>query len=235
MQIHSSLIRFAIIALVVFIPSRVVSQTRVEGGPLLGLYSPAGSFQPAPYYSTALPNAPSALTGAAMGGQGRIWFSRRLGLQLQIAWASSRVGGGNTPAGTAPSTPASVLTSSVQALFALSHPSQRIQLWLSAGPGLVRHGGGAYARYGSPVQLVTTLGFGSAIPIGSHLSVNLGATTFLYNIDVADSAGTSLEQGFQVDPLFHLGLSVRTWAQRSLTVGRVVISSSSRRSLGAIR
>ena len=58
MQIHSSFIRLAIIALVVFVPSRVVSQTRVEGGPLLGLYSPAGSFQPAPYYSTALPNAP---------------------------------------------------------------------------------------------------------------------------------------------------------------------------------
>jgi len=209
MQIHSSLIRFAILALVVLVPSRVVSQTRVEGGPLLGLYSPAGSFQPAPYYSTALPNAPSELTGAAMGGQGRIWFSRRLGLQLQVAWASSRVGGGNTPAGTAPSRPASVLTSSVQVLVALSHPSQRIQLWLSAGPGLVRHGGEAYARYGSPVQLATTLGFGSAIPIGSHLSVNLGATTFLYNIDVADSTGTSLEHGFQVDPLFHLGLSVR--------------------------
>jgi len=209
MQIHSSFIRLAIIALLVFVPSRVVSQTRVEGGPLLGLYSPAGSFQPAPYYTTALPNAPSALAGAAMGGQGRIWFTRRFGLQLQIAWASSRVGGGSTPAGTAPSTPARVLTSSVQALFPLSHPSQRIQLWLSAGPGLVRHGGEAYARYGSPVQLATTLGFGSAIPMGSHLSLNLGATTFLYNVDVADSAGTSLEHGFQVDPLFHLGLSVR--------------------------
>jgi|SRR5882762_719929 len=209
MQMHSSLVRIAILALAICVPSRVVSQTRVEGGLLVGLYSPAGTFQPAPYYSTALPNAPSALTGAAMGGQGRIWFSRRLGLQVQVAWASSRVGGGSTPAGTAPSTPASVLTSSVQALFALSHSSQRIQLWLSAGPGLVRHGGEAYARYGSPVQLATTLGFGSAIAMGSHLGVNLGATTFLYNIDVADSAGTSLEHGFQVDPLFHLGLSVR--------------------------
>jgi len=209
MQIHSSFIRLAIIALVVFVPSRVVSQTRVEGGPLLGLYSPAGSFQPAPYYSTALPNAPSALTGAAMGGQGRIWFSRRLGLQLQVAWASSRVGGGNTPAGTAPSTPASVLTSSVQALFVLSHPSQRItdSALAQCGAGT----GASWRRSLRPVwlQLATTLGFGSAIPMGSHLSLNLGATTFLYNIDVADSAGTSLEHGFQVDPLFHLGLSVR--------------------------
>src|SRR5437667_9143948 len=131
MQIHSSLTRFAILALVVLVPSRVVSQTRVEGGPLLGLYSPAGSFQPAPYYSTALPHDPSELTGAAMGGQGRIWFSRRLGLQLQVAWASSRVGGGNTPAGPAPSRPASVLTSSVQALVTLSLPYHRHHLWFS--------------------------------------------------------------------------------------------------------
>src|SRR5437899_13019312 len=97
MQIHSSFIRLAIIALVVFVPSRVVSQTRVEGGPLLGLYSPAGSFQPAPYYSTALPNATSALTDAPKGGQGRIRFSRRLGLKLQVGWESSKLGGGNTP------------------------------------------------------------------------------------------------------------------------------------------
>jgi hypothetical protein len=209
MLIHSSPSRLAALALSVLLPALASGQTRIEVGPLLALYAPAGGFQPAPYYSTALPNAPSALTSAAVGGQGRIWFGRRLGLQLHVAWASTRVGGGATPAGTAPSTPATVLTTSAQALFALSPWSQRAQLWFSAGAGLVRHGGKAYAPYGSPVQLATALGIGSAIPLGRHLSANLGVTTLLYNIDVSDSTGTSLEHGFQVDPLFHLGFSVR--------------------------
>ena len=188
----------------------VLAQTRIEVGPLLAVYAPASAFQQAPYYSTALPNSPSDLTGVAWGGQGRIWLRRHFGVELQIAWASSTVGGGNTPAGHAPATPARVLTTSAQALFGFSPPSLNAELWFSAGAGLVRHGGKAYDPYGSPVQFATALGFGSSIPLRSHVRVSLGVTALLYNIDVSDSTGTSLEHGFQVDPLIHIGLSLRS-------------------------
>ncbi|HEX4575564.1 MAG TPA: hypothetical protein VH158_10550 [Gemmatimonadales bacterium] len=39
------------------------------------------------------------------------------------------------------------------------------------------------------------------------MTASLGVTTLLYYIDVSDSTGTSLEHGFQVDPLIHAGLS----------------------------
>jgi len=184
------------------------AQSRIEVGPLLALCAPASDFQPAPYYSTALPHSPSDLMGVAWGGQGRVWLTPRFGVQFQIASASSTVGGGSTPGGSFPGTPARVLTTSAQVLWGLSATPHDAQLWLSTGAGLVRHGGKAYQRYGSPVQLATALGFGAALPLGSHLAADLGVATFLYNIDVSDSTGTSLEHGLQVDLLFHAGVSL---------------------------
>ncbi len=180
---------------------------RVDVGPLLALYAPLSSFQPAPYYTTSLPNSPGDLSGVGWGGLGRIWFTRQFGVQVHVAWASSAVGGGNTPGGPVPTTPARVFTASAQALYNPSRTPHKARLWLSAGTGLVRHGGAAYAPYGAPVQLATALGFGSAIPVGRHLDANLGLTTLLYSIDVSDRSGTSLEHGFQVDPLIHAALS----------------------------
>lgn len=197
------------IALAVALAEQAPAQIRVDVGPLLALYAPIGEFQPAPYYTTSLPNSPGDLTGVAWGGQVRAWFTEKFGIQLQVASASSAVGGGNTPAGPVPSTPARVLTASAQGLYVVSAPSRRARLWVSAGAGLLRHGGAAYARYGAPVQAATALGLGSAIPMSRHLRANIGVTTFFYYIDVSDSAGTSLEHGFQVDPLIHAGLS---WA-----------------------
>jgi hypothetical protein len=185
------------------------AQARIEFGPLVALYAPAGAFQPAPYYSTALPNSPSDLSGVAWGGQSRIWFSPRAGVQLQVSSASSTVGGGNTPGGSFPGRPARVLMASAQFLWAFPASHHNLQVWLSGGGGVIRHGGTAYERYGSPVQLGTALGFGAALPLGNHLVANLGMTTLLYNIDVSDSTGTSLEHGLQVDPLIHAGVSLR--------------------------
>lgn len=185
-----------------------VAQSHLDIGPLVGFYAPAGSFKPAPYYSTGLPTTPSNLSGVAWGAQGRIWLTPRWGLQLQLAAASSSVGGGATPGGLFPPTPAQVFTASGQVLFKLIS-FHGAQAWCSGGPGLIRHGGTAYSRYGSPTQFATTLGLASAIPLGHRLSIDLGVTTFLYNLDVSDSVGTSLEHGFQVDPLLHLGLGLR--------------------------
>ena len=187
------------------------AQARVELGPLLALYTPMSGFRPASYYTTSLPNSPGDLSGLAWGGDARLWFTQRAGLQLQIASASSRVGGGNTPGGPVSSTPARVLTASVQVLYTVATAARGTRLWIGGGVGVVRHGGAAYAPYGAPAQLATVLGLGSAIPIGRHLNATVGLTTFLYSIDVSDSAGTTLEHGAQVDPLVHAGLA---WSWR---------------------
>lgn len=195
------------LALVAVLAAPATAQTRYDIGPLLGLYAPIGNFRPTPYYTTILPNSPSDLTGLAWGGQGRIWFTRRFGVQLQVASASSTVGGGCTPGGCFSGRPARVLTASAQGLYTSSSPPQRVRVWLGAGAGLVHHGGAAYAPFSSPLQFATALGIGSAISLGGHVTASLGVTTLLYYIDVSDSTGTSLEHGFQVDPLIHAGLS----------------------------
>jgi hypothetical protein len=148
------------------------------------------------------------MTGLAWGAQGRLWVTRRVGLQLQIASASSSVGGGTTPVGVLTPTPVRVMTGTAQVLFDL-HPAGATRLWVSSGVGLVRHGGLAYARYGSPTQATGVLGLGSSIPLHRHLKVSLGLTTLLYSFTLRDSAATAVERGFQVDALAHLGL---VWA-----------------------
>ncbi len=184
------------VALATLLAAAASAQARVEVGPLVAVYTPLSGFHPAPYYTTRLPNSPGDLSGLAWG---------------EIASASSMVAGGQTPGGPVPSTPASVLTASVQALYNVVPTPHRARLWIGGGLGVVRHGGAAYAPYGAPAQLATALGLGSVIPIGRHLNATVGLTTFLYSIDVSDSAGTSLEHGAQVDPILHAGLA---WSWR---------------------
>ena len=189
-------------------PAPVAAQSRFELGPLVAFYRPAGTFRSAPYYDVVLPNSPRDLAGFAWGAQGRLWLSSRTGVQLQVAQACSNVGGGNTPAGPYPPRQARVLTLSVQGLYnVLPTPlGEGSRLWLSAGFGLVRHGGSAYARYGSPAQLASVVGLGYAKPIARRLTATLGLSTSLYYIDVSDNNGTSIEHGFQADGLLHAGL-----------------------------
>src|SRR2546422_4439808 len=63
MREYRSSARCVLAALTVTLAGPAAAQTRLEVGALLGLYAPASSFQPASYYSTALPNSPSDLTG----------------------------------------------------------------------------------------------------------------------------------------------------------------------------
>jgi hypothetical protein len=191
-------------------PAPAVAQARIEVGPVLGVYLPAGSFQPAPYYSTALPSDPSDMTGLAWGAEGRVWIGPRFGLQLGATVASSRVGGGATPVGVLAPTSVRVLTGSVQALYNLQ-AGRRTHLWVSGGVGVVRHGGQAYTPYGSPTQLTGVLGVGSSIPLQGQLRLTLGLITQLYSLTVRDSAARPVQRGFQVDAVPRVGIA---WAWR---------------------
>jgi hypothetical protein len=183
------------------------AQIRLDVGPLVAYYAPLGTFQPEQVHSTALPGRPSDLSGIALGGHVTVWPAQRFGVQLQAASASSKAfGGGYTPGGYFPSQSAEVVTASVEVLFNLVSPRQKDRLWVGAGPGLVEHGGAAYAGVSAPTQLATVAEFGSAISVGRNLDLNLGVTTFFYNITVS-AFGNTLEHGSQVDPLFRAGFS----------------------------
>ena len=77
--------------------------------------------------------------------------------------------------------------------------------------GLAIAGEGRSGSRGAPIQVATTFRLGSAVPISRSVNASLGLTAYFYGIDVSDSTGTSLEYGFQVDPLFHVGV---TWSWR---------------------
>jgi hypothetical protein len=146
----------SVLALAVTLTPPAAAQSRWELGPLVAAYIPTGSFQPAPYYSTALPSDPGDMAGVAWGARGKLWFTPRLGLQIQAAVSSTNVGGGPSPAGLLRPTPVRVLALTAQGLYDL-HLSPSSRVWISAGGGLIQHGGAAYEPYGSPTNAAGVL------------------------------------------------------------------------------
>jgi hypothetical protein len=193
-------------------PATAAAQASVELGPLVAAYAPLGSFRAGGYGSTALPTKPSDLGGPAWGAQGRFWLNPRVGVQLQVALARSRFGGGVfTPAGfvTTPQD-AQVVTVSAQVLY---RPLRsKFPLVVSAGAGVVRHGGEAYSwpafRGLSPVAVA--IGLGCDLHLGRWLTATPGVTTLLYSLDVHDDFRQHYERGFQVDLLPHVSLALRS-------------------------
>ena len=196
--------------LVLCFANRSAAQMQVEIGATVGYYSPMGSFQPASVHSTALPESPSALSGTALGGELRLWMVPRVGLELAGSTTASSVGGGSTPGGYKPSTPARVNVGTAQLLFRVTDEANRTRIWIGAGTGVIRHAGVAYRVFGKPVSYGGVVGLGSAFRIAGGLNANIGVSTMIYNIDFR---GTSIfdgglnERGTQVDMMLRTGLS----------------------------
>jgi hypothetical protein len=190
--------------------STAVAQMKVELGATIGRYNPLGSFQPADAYSTALPNTPGTLAGAALGGQLRVWVAPRIGIELAGSTASSTIPGGFTPGGFVPGTNARVSMGSAQLLYRITGDDSRARVWLGAGGGAIQHGGDAYASFGKPVNYGGVFGVGSAIRITGGLNADVGVSSMIYNLDIRGDAATDpglRERGTQVDMLLRTGLS----------------------------
>jgi len=186
------------------------AQLKVELGATIGEYAPLGNFQPAQVYSTSLPRSPSDLSGAAFGGELRVWFAPRVGVALTGSTASSTVGGAITPEGQSPYIPVRVSTGSAQLLYLVTGDNSRARVWVGTGLSLVQHGGKAYEPYGSPVSLGSALGIGSAIRIRGGLSAEVGVSSLIYELNVRGSNSTIppvSETGTQVDLQLRTGLS----------------------------
>lgn len=187
------------------------AQTTVSIGPSFGYYRPLGSFDPASVYSTSLPQTPSELRGFATGGVAQVTFGRRLGVEAKFSVANSTIREVITPAGPRGPTGARVVAATLLGQYEVSPTPERYRLWLSAGPGVVRHGGDAYSRYGSPTSMAGAFGAGLRLPMPMHFQLAADATTLLYPFDVQmpaflQSNPGSLEHGRQVDALVHLGV-----------------------------
>lgn len=222
----TTFVRCCALAVVVAVPAftqPAAAQTKVEVSATLAYYSPMGSFDPASVRSTALPNSPSALSGAAFGGELRLWLTPRIGVQLGANTASSRLGIGGSPeepnrppvGGTLPidevtSVGARVSAATAQLLYEVLGTDHGARVWLSAGGAVVRHAGEAYAPYGNPVNYGGAVGLGSAFRIKGPLSAELGLTTMIYRMNLRGSSETDpevRERGTQADALLHTGVS----------------------------
>lgn len=196
----------ASVVLLAAIASSVRAQS-FEIGPMFGVYLPVGSFQDPAYFTTALPEDPSELSALSLGGQARLRLSGHLGVQFQANLAASKVGGGPTPGGSFPAVSARVFLATIQGTYYLTTPARHTQVWLSAGPALVRFGGEAYAPYGHPVQFAGSGGLSASLPVARRVRGELGVSLTVYYLSIRDPQGAALERGTQVDSRLHAGLS----------------------------
>ncbi len=206
---HLALLVIAAVA----VPARAEAQARLEVGPAFGGYIPIGSYGPNDQFSASLPSKPGDLGAMAWGAEARLWLTRRVGIGFLGTVAASRFGGGLALPCTSPPTVCGVTppnhgTIAVGAAQVLLRPAARGPLTVSAGFGLVRHGGDAYESFNAPTPLAGVCGVGLDLPLARNLRAALGITALIYGFDVRDWQGLRFEHGTQVDLLPHLSL---TW------------------------
>jgi hypothetical protein len=187
----------------------LAAQTSVSVGPYVGYYRPFGHFDPASVYITGMPTTPQDLSGAAFGGEADAWFGRRLGASIEAGVSHSTVPAEHTPEGDRGPTSAHVETLVAQALVGLPR-GIGTHSWISAGLGMVRHAGNAYASVGPASEGAGVLGAGSSFDMNDHIAITAGITTLWYTLDIpmpAQLRGNpgSLERGLQIDATFRVG------------------------------
>ena len=197
----------------VLAPKPAAAQASVEIGPLVALFTPVGRHD---VFSAIVPAAASDMRGLAWGAEGRFWLTPRFAIQLQGAVRNSRFGGGLyppcmccVPCLASPSAPgsATVVAATAQAVYRPSPTG--FPFWVSAGVGMERRGGQAYADAVSGVStpFAGVFGLGCDLHFGRRVTASLGATSLLYFLDTRDVFGQPVEHGFQADVLAHAGLA----------------------------
>lgn len=140
------------------VPVPTQAQVMTAVGLFGGYYRPFGHFDPASVYSTALPVEPRDLRGFLGGGAVHLSLGRRLGIEAQMAVAFSTIPAVVAPGGPRGPTNANVEVATLEGEYDVSPTPHRYRVWLNAGPAFVRHGGDAYARYGSPTSVGAAAG-----------------------------------------------------------------------------
>jgi hypothetical protein len=187
------------------------AQLSVEVGATVARYAPLGSFDPTTVHEVSHPSSPDDLSGIALGGELRLWIVPRVGVAVAGSSVSTNVGGGSTPNGYHPPSRAHVSTGSAQLLYRVTGDGKRARVWVSAGGGLVKHGGETYEQFGKPVNFAGVFGVGSALRVTGGLNAELGITTMVYTLNMSAPPHAIMpelsERGRQTDLLLRTGLS----------------------------
>jgi hypothetical protein len=148
-----------------------------------------------------------------------VWLGPRVGLEFQVAEAKSSFGGGIEicipPPGACGFTARNHATITTVAAQVVYRPAAGGPLRLSAGVGIVRHGGTAYGpflmggTFHGTTPVAGAVGADLDLPLGRRLVASLGVTTLVYPLDVRDDIGQRYEHGTQIDLLPHLTLAWR--------------------------
>lgn len=196
-------IHFCLLSLLASAGQRAMAQTSVAFEGFAGYYRPLGHFDPAPIYTTDLPQTPSQLAGLLSGGSAQFVFANRFGIEATASTAASTLPSCACPGGSVlPPTPARVSIASLVGQYDFSHRPARYHLWVSAGPALIHHGGTAFGRYGSPTSWGATAGLELGVPVARHVDVLGAASGTGYSFNLASFP----ERGRQLDALVSVGL-----------------------------
>jgi hypothetical protein len=188
-------------------PTLARAQRSLEIEPVVGAYSPRGSYvHSGSFYFVRTPDSPRANAGTAYGVNARLWLTRSIGIQLQEMSSTADHPTVFTPGGGAVATTTKVRALTAQALFRPTLPT-RARLWLSAGEGTIRHSGSAYTPFGSPSQRTIALGAGATIPLWRGLSAAAGVDDLIYDWTLTDQVGP-YQSGSQSDVVARVGLSL---------------------------
>ena len=183
------------------------AQLALDVEPVVGRYSPRGSYDhDANYFRVGTPESPRENAGTAYGANARLWLTRTFALQLQGMTSSTDHPTVYVPSGASIATSTRVRALTAQAVFRPALPT-RAQLWVSAGGGVVKHSGTAYAPYGSPTHRTLALGAGGALPIWRGLSATAGVDDLFYDWKIANGLGV-YQTGSESDLVARIGLSL---------------------------
>jgi len=190
-------------ALALATSSWCAAQTRVDLGPVVGLYAPTSSvfaYQPSPI--GPLGAEATFGTGVAIGGEAVVWFSRHLGAGLLGATgATSLKFAGFAPTG-------HVVIGAGAAFWRVPFANEQSDLRIGAGVAYLKHTGSAFKPFGSPSNLAGFASFGTYRSITRSIGVELSLNACLYNLLLTEPGTGSPPppSRFQVDLLGRVGL-----------------------------
>lgn len=179
------------------------AQATVEITPIVGYYRPLGAFDPAPYYTTDLPQRPSQLRGVAYGGVFRLGLRPRAGIALSAITTASTLPGCICPGGNIlPSSTNRVTIATLEGQWTASPAHAPVEVRVGLGPAYIRHSGDGYDRYGTPQSWGASLSGQAQVALSAHWRLHVGANGVGYRMDVPGPP----QHGTQLDAILSAGL-----------------------------
>ena len=152
--------------------SALGAQVAIEAGPSIGYYAPLGSSDGV--------NIPANFPGPALGAELTLWSAHRFGVRGDATFAAKAADKFVNPGGWDNRLAGQITMASVLATYDIS-PERLHTVWLAAGPGVIHHGGDAFARSGHPTNAAGVLAIGSSLQLAKTVGLTLGASAFLYD------------------------------------------------------